>query len=149
MAFVVDSMLGALAKYLRIMGYDTAYQPHYTDQRIRELVEEGRVLLTRSRERAARYEHAILVDRDLVKDQLAVLDRTVRLTRNREAYFRRCIRCNSPLEKAKEEVAKEQVPDYVFTTQRDRTMFCPSCRRFYWPGTHRERMAGILRDWGY
>jgi uncharacterized protein len=149
MAFVVDSMLGVLAKYLRIMGYDAAYQQHYTDQRIRELVEEGRVLLTRSRERAARYEHAILVDRDLVKDQLAVLDGAVGLTRDREAYFRRCIRCNSPLEKAEEEVAREKAPDYVFTTQRDRILFCPSCRRCYWPGTHRDRMAAILRDWGY
>jgi len=149
MAFVVDSMLGALAKYLRIMGYDTAYQPQYTDQRIRELVGEGRVLLTRSSLRAAQYENSILVDRDLVKDQLAVLDRTVGLTRDRKAYFRRCIRCNSPLEKAEEEVAREKVPDYVFTTQRDRILFCPSCGRCYWPGTHRDRMEGILRDWGY
>jgi len=149
MLFVVDSMLGALARYLRIMGYDTAYQTHYTDQRIQELVGEGRVLLTRSRERAARYEDSIIVDRDLVRDQLEVVDRTVRLTRDHAGYFSRCIRCNSPLEKAEEEVAREQVPDYVFTTQRDRIMFCPSCRRFYWPGTHRERMAAILRDWGY
>jgi len=149
MAFVVDSMLGALAKYLRIMGYDAAYQPHYTDQRIRELVEEGRALLTRSRERAARYENSIIVDCDLVKDQLAVLDSAVGLDRNQERYFRRCIRCNSPLEKAEEEVARDQVPDYVFTTQRDRIQFCPSCGRCYWPGTHRDRMAAILRDWGY
>jgi uncharacterized protein with PIN domain len=149
MPFVVDSMLGALAKYLRIMGYDAAYQPHYTDQRIRELVGEGRVLLTRSRERATRYENSIIVDRDLVRDQLAVVDTTVGLDRNQERYFRRCIRCNSPLEKAEDEVAREQAPDYVFTTQRDRILFCPSCRRCYWPGTHRERMAAILRGWGY
>lgn len=73
MPFVVDSMIGALARYLRIMGYDTAYQPHYTDQRLRELVEEGRALLTKSRERAIQYENSILVDRDLVKNQLRVV----------------------------------------------------------------------------
>lgn len=149
MPFVVDSMLGALARYLRIMGYDTAYQPHYTDQGIRELVEEGRVLLTRSRARAIQHENSILVDRDLVRDQLEVVDRAVGLTRDRAGYFRRCIRCNSPLEKAEEEAAREQVPDYVFTTQRDRILFCPSCGRCYWPGTHRERMLAILRDWGF
>ena len=110
MPFVVDSMLGALAKYLRIMGYDTAYQPHYTDQGIRELVEEGRVLLTRSRERAIQHENTILVDRDLVRDQLEVVDRAVGLTRDCTGYFRRCIRCNSPLEKAGDEVSREQVP---------------------------------------
>ena len=149
MPFVVDSMLGALAKYLRIMGYDTAYQPHYTDQGIRELVEEGRVLLTRSRERAIQHETTILVDRDLVRDQLEVVDRTFGLTRDCTGYFRRCIRCNSPLEKAGDEVAREQVPDYVFTMQRERILFCPSCGRCYWPGTHRERTLAILRDWGF
>ncbi len=149
MPFVVDSMLGALARYLRIMGYDTVYQPHYTEQRLRELVEEGRVLLTRSRERAIQYENSILVDRDLVKDQLEVVDRAVGLTRDRAGYFRRCIRCNSPLEKAQEEAAREQVPDYVFTTHKDRILFCPSCGRFYWPGTHRARMLELLRDWGF
>jgi len=147
--FVVDSMLGALSKYLRIMGYDTAYHPHYTDQRMSELVAEGRVLLTRSRERALQYEDSILVDRDLVRDQLEVLDRAVGLTRDRTGYFRRCIRCNSPLEKAREEVARERVPDYVFTAHKDRILFCPSCGRCYWPGTHRERMLAILRDWGF
>ena len=149
MPFVVDSMLGALAKYLRIMGYDAAYQPQYTDQRIRELVEEGRVLLTRNHDRAMHHESSIIVDCDLVRDQLEVVDRAMGLTRDRAGYFRRCIRCNSPLEKAQEEVARQQVPDYVFTTQKDRILFCPSCARCYWPGTHRERMLAILREWGY
>lgn len=148
MLFVVDSMLGKLAKYLRIMGYDTAYHPHYTDQRIRELVNEGRVLLTRSREKAKQYENCILVDQDLVKDQLEVLDKAVGLTRDRTGYFSRCIRCNSPLEKAHAEVAREQVPDYVFTTYKDRILFCPSCGRCYWPGTHRRRMLEVLEQWG-
>jgi hypothetical protein len=149
MSFVVDSMLGKLARYLRIMGYDTAYHPHYTDERIRELVDEGRVLLTRSHERANQYENSILVDRDLVKDQLAVLDSAIGLSRDRTGYFGRCIECNSPLEKAKEEVARDQVPDYVFTTYKDRIMFCPSCGRCYWPGTHRERMLALLEEWGF
>ncbi|UCH08998.1 MAG: hypothetical protein JSV55_12885, partial [Deltaproteobacteria bacterium] len=48
MRFVADSMLGKLARYLRIMGYDTVYQKTYSDQRLLELVGEGRVLLTRS-----------------------------------------------------------------------------------------------------
>jgi len=149
MRFVVDSMLGALAKYLRIMGYDTAYHPHYTDQQVREMVNEGRVLLTRSHERANQYEKAILVDRDLVKDQLKIVDKAVGLSRDHTVYFRRCVRCNTPLEKADEEVAREQVPDYIFTTYKDRILFCPSCRRCYWPGTHRERALKLLERWGY
>jgi uncharacterized protein with PIN domain len=149
MPFVVNSMLGALARYLRIMGYDTAYQPHYTDQRLRELVDEGRMLITRSHEKAIQYKDSILVDRDLVKEQLEAVDRSIGLTRDRAGYFRRCIRCNSPLEKADVEVARQQVPDYVFTRHGNSILFCPSCGRCYWPGTHRERMLAILRDWGF
>ncbi|MBW2006368.1 MAG: hypothetical protein JRI72_17575 [Deltaproteobacteria bacterium] len=40
--FVADAMLGKLARYLRIMGYDTVYQTSYPDQRLSELVTEGR-----------------------------------------------------------------------------------------------------------
>jgi len=149
MRFVVNSMLGALAKYLRIMGYDTAYQPHYTEQQIKELVDQGRVLLTRSHERARQYEDSILVDRDLVKDQLHIVDNAAGLSRDRTAYFRRCIRCNTPLEKADEEVARHQVPDYIFTTYKDKILFCPSCGRCYWPGTHRERALKLLEQWGF
>ncbi|MBW1858438.1 MAG: hypothetical protein JRI42_09300 [Deltaproteobacteria bacterium] len=38
--FVADTMLGKLAKYLRIMGYDTFYQMSYPDQRLYELVRD-------------------------------------------------------------------------------------------------------------
>ncbi|MFW6148025.1 MAG: Mut7-C RNAse domain-containing protein [Thermodesulfobacteriota bacterium] len=149
MLFVADSMLGALAKYLRIMGYDTAYHPHYTDQQIKDLVGQGRVLVTRSQERARQYENSIFVDRDLVKEQLEIVDEAVRLSRDRTAYFGRCIRCNSPLEKAEEEVARERVPDYIFSTYKGRIFFCPSCGRCYWPGTHREGALKLLEQWGF
>lgn len=149
MLFVVDSMLGTLARYLMIMGYDTEYQSRYSDQRLSELVREGRVLLTRNRGRAKKYENAIFVGCDLVKDQLEVVDNAIKLTRDHKDWFSRCTICNSPLMRAEEEAAKENVPDYVFIKYKERILFCPSCRRFYWPGTHRGRMLKILGDWGF
>jgi uncharacterized protein with PIN domain len=149
MMFVADTMLGKLAKYLRIMGYDTFYQRSYPDQRLSELVKEGRILLTRNRATATQYSNSILVDHDLVKDQLKAVDNLLKLTRDRKEWFRRCIVCNSPLSKAKVETARENVPDFVFFTHHERIVFCPICKRFYWPGTHRVRMEERLNDWGY
>jgi uncharacterized protein with PIN domain len=148
-SFVVDGMLGALARHLRIMGYDAEYRSHCSERRLNELVEQGRVLLTRNRERARRYANSILVDCDLLKDQLMVVDEVVRLTRDRKRWFNRCIVCNFPLERAEEDAARGSVPDYVFTTHGERILFCPSCGRFYWPGTHRGRMMERFKDWGF
>ena len=149
MVFVADSMLGKLARYLRIMGYDTIYQKGYSEQRLSELVAEGRVLLTRSTVRVTEYPHSVFIDRDLVKDQLTVLDSNLRMSRDQEKWFTRCSICNSPLSKVDREGAQAHVPDYVFFRYPEKIQFCPSCKRFYWPGTHRERMLERLKDWGF
>lgn len=148
MLFVADSMLGKLARYLRIMGYDTVYQKNYAPGRLSELVEEGRVLLTRNSGIATVHSRTIFVDRDLVGDQLEVVDRRVKLTRDRSKWFTRCLVCNEPLAEVSGETARENVPDYVFFKYPEKIRFCPSCRRCYWPGTHRERMLERLKAWG-
>jgi len=147
--FVADTMLGKLAKYLRVMGYDTFYQKGYPDQRLSELVKEGRILLTRNHATATQYSNSVFIDHDLVKDQLKAVDNSLKLTQDWKEWFSRCIVCNSLLSKAELEVAQQNVPDFVFFTYHERIVFCPICKRFYWPGTHRERMVERLKKWGY
>jgi len=149
MLFVADSMLGKLARYLRIMGYDTFYKPRYPDQRLSELVREGRILLTRNRATARLYPNSIFIDHDLVKDQLKIVDSTLKLARDQRSWFSRCLICNSPLSKSEGEVAREHVPDFVFFKYPERILFCPTCKQFYWPGTHRQRTVERLKDWGF
>jgi uncharacterized protein with PIN domain len=147
--FVADSMLGKLARYLRIMGYDTFYQPRYPDQRLSDLVREGRVLLTRNRATARLYPNSIFIDHDLVKDQLTAVDTTLKLARDQKSWFSRCLICNSSLYKPEEELAREHVPDFVFSKYSERILFCPRCKKFYWPGTHRKSMVKRLKSWGF
>jgi len=149
MRFVADSMLGKLARYLRIMGYDTVYQKSYSDQRLSELVKEGRVLLTRSHARFSRYPDSIFIDRDLVRDQLQAVDKKIGLNRDQKKWFTRCSVCNSVLSKPDRAAAPQDVPDFVSFSYPQQVRFCPSCRRFYWPGTHRERMLERLKSWGF
>ena len=149
MRFVADSMLGKLARYLRIIGYDTVYQKSYSDQRLSELVGEGRLLLTRSNARFSKYPDSIFIDRDLVRDQLETVDGRIGLNRDQSKWFTRCIMCNAMLSEVDREVARAHVPDFVLFSYPEKVRFCPSCKRFYWPGTHRERMLARLKNWGF
>ncbi len=55
--FAVDEMLGTLARWLRVMGYDAVYEKDHNDDEIVDIAKrEGRILLTRDRELAARME---------------------------------------------------------------------------------------------
>src|SRR5580658_184832 len=57
-----DEMLGRLARYLRMVGLDTAYVPGLTDDEVvRRAGAEGRTLLTRDRQLARRVPGAFLV----------------------------------------------------------------------------------------
>ena len=143
-AFVVDGMLGRLAKWLRILGYDTQYSPDWDDNELARIARaEGRILLTRdlelSRRRGLR---SLRIEGDLLEGQLAQVVRALGLELDRP--FSRCAVCNTPLEKVAKHEAWGQVPPYVFQTQ-SQLYLCPECNRFYWPGTHWQHMREKLK----
>src|SRR3990172_9870927 len=49
--FVLDTHLGKLARYLRLLGFDTLYDNHYTDAELTDISDSGekRILLTRDK----------------------------------------------------------------------------------------------------
>ncbi len=147
--FVADSMLGKLAKWLRALGYDTLYQSNYKFGAIDQFVRDGRRLLTRHRETAGRYDNALLLHGNHVGEQLIELKKSVHLATDRTSWFARCLICNTLLERAKEDEARSNVPDYVFFGNIKKIRFCPTCGRYFWPGTHRKRMSGQLEVWGF
>ena len=73
MKFVVDHMLGRLAKWLRILGYDTVYSPSLDDPDLVRISQaEGRLLLTRDTGIARRKGiECLLIDSDRLEEQLA------------------------------------------------------------------------------
>jgi hypothetical protein len=152
--FAVDRTCGRLARWLRLLGHDTLYEHQLEVQRAERLVlEDRRWVVTRNRrlyaELSARLEPGaqgrpgpLLLEADHVRDQLAYLIRLLALPR--ELRLERCSRCNLPLREAAREEAMGEVPGFVLHTQQ-RFLRCPSCGRFYWPGTHPGRMEAFLR----
>ncbi len=140
-------MLGSLAKWLRILGYDTAYYPDLDDRQLVRLARaEGRVLLTRDRELSRRRGvQALLVTGEGLDEQLSEVFTRLKLVPVRS--FSRCPVCNEPLQGLAAEEARTRVPPYVAQTQHSFRQ-CPKCQRIYWRGTHWQRMEEYLAHLG-
>ncbi len=147
--FVADSMLGRLSKWLRVMGYDTHYQPFFKEGVIQELVHGGHKLLSRHRATIILYPNSMLILSDHVRDQLHEMKKEGAFTADRSKWFTRCLTCNVPLREAEAEDTRANIPEYVFHRHTSEIRFCPSCGRYFWPGSHRGRMIKQLEEWGF
>jgi uncharacterized protein with PIN domain len=145
--FLADRMLGRLSKWLRIMGQDCEYTREEDDQKIAErALEEDRVLLSRDTgllKRKRLGEHLLVESDHLERQLIQVLSRYE--IDPLENAFSRCVRCNHPLQAATTEEAGDRVPYFVRQTQ-DRLAHCPSCDRYFWGATHREKMVKRLEQ---
>jgi hypothetical protein len=148
--FIADVMLGSLARWLRVLDFDTAYDRRIEDA---ELVEraaaEGRTLLTRDRRLLERRKArgGLLIREDDVATQLRQILEELHLTVARSDLLGRCLRCNESLVDVPAEEAREKVPPFVAATQ-ERFRRCPACRRLYWRATHVEGMEKRIRAMG-
>jgi len=146
MKFIVDGMLGRLAKWLRVLGYDTTYLPHLDDDQLVRLARaEGRLLLTRDRSLAQRRGlQCLLIESDHLEEQLGQVLSEPALTG--EHPFSRCPVCNTPLQKVEKTELGGRIPPHIFRTHKDFSL-CPNCDKIYWPGTHwasmQKKLAGF------
>jgi uncharacterized protein len=141
-----DAMLGALARWLRVLGLDTAYDPGLDDRALVALAAaEGRTILTRDRkllERRLARDH-LLVRSGRVAEQLRQVLDELALRPDPAGLFTRCLRCNTPLAPVDAATARQHVPPFVARTQESFRR-CPGCGRYYWRATHVTRMERWL-----
>lgn len=149
--FMVDRMLGSLAKWLRMLGYDSRYDNELTDEQILEVARsESRIILTRDRELAGKGGGFFLATTDL-DGQLLTVSEKFALTYG--ADRRRCSVCNGKLACIDEQKARELVPAKSFEAAKEYWV-CESCGKAYWDGTHwvgimeRFRKLGLIKESG-
>jgi hypothetical protein len=146
MKFAADRMLGKLAKWLRILGYDTLYSRTLSDDRFLELANEDRILLSRNTRIVGKMapDRLIFVEGNDPKIQLEGLIRLLDLKPNPDKFFSRCTVCNGLIEPVEPQDVVGKVPDHIWT-RHNRFSKCKSCGKIYWPGSHLERSRREIR----
>jgi uncharacterized protein with PIN domain len=142
-------MLGALARWLRLLDLDVAYNPALDDPELVELaVEEDRVILTRDRRLTERRQarNHLLIRSEVVDEQVRQVLAELGIRPDPDRLLRRCPVCNALLHPVSVEEARAKIPPWVARTQSE-FRACPSCGRIYWRGTHVERMRRRLESW--
>lgn len=150
MTFVADCMLGKLARWLRILGFDVAYFSTAEDPDLVALARrEGRVLLTRDsgliEKTAKRADRLFIRGQDWEDQVVQVLDEFGLWDEVRPNT--RCLACNLPLKPLGREQARNLVSPYVGEHAASFAV-CAGCQRVFWPGTHygdMERKIARLR----
>ncbi len=150
MTFLVDCMLGKLAKWLKILGFDTVYFSRAEDDELLALArKEGRVLLTRDHAllQRAKGVKSLLIEAENWPDQVRQVLAHFKLAGAVRAYTR-CLECNVPLKPLSRAEAANLVVPFVLESS-DSFALCPCCGRVYWPGTHfeamREQIESLLK----
>ena len=140
-------MLGKLAKWLKILGFDTLFYSKIGDDELLAIArKEGRVLLTKDTgliQRADDVETLFLESEewpDQVRQVLGHFD-----LRDKVRPHTRCIDCNVVLKNLPKKNAKNLVSPFVFE-RADSFALCPSCGRVFWRGTHFEDMEAKIQD---
>jgi hypothetical protein len=146
-SFVADVMLGRLSKWLRVMGCDTHYQPFYKSGMIDVYIREGRLLLSRNRRIIEEYNPSLFIETDHVRTQLQEIIKKGHLSPDNSRWFTRCLVCNTLLKRVPIEEAKAHIPEYVYSQNNSGIHLCPSCGRYFWPGSHRTRMMDQIAEW--
>jgi hypothetical protein len=145
--FVADDMLGKLARWLRILGCDTAYHATISDAELLAVAaRETRTLLTRDTsllKRRAVGPH-LLIRFDAPRKQLRQVVEEFGLD-TEQLLFSRCLICNDPVVRVDKQKVAGKVPEYTYATQEAFSR-CPRCGRIYWAGTHHQRARQWLID---
>ena len=149
--FVLDTHLGKLSTYLRMLGFDTLYRNDFLDEELARIAsQEGRILLTRDRGLLKRgiVTHGYCVREKNPRQQLIEVLRRFDLSQAVTPY-RRCIRCNGLLEPVAKQAIIDRLPPKT-GSYYDEFHICQECKQVYWKGSHYQRMeqfiAGALQE---
>lgn len=142
MKFIADCMVGKLARWLRILGFDVAYFSKIEDENlIRLATRERRTILTRDHElikkairKKSLKQRTLLIESERWEEQVEQVLDHFKLRKKIDPNSR-CLECNEKLKFLPKSRAKNLVPPFVFE-RAESFALCPACGRVFWKGTH-------------
>ena len=157
--FVVDSMLGKLATWLRLTGNDAMFSTKIDDDEfLRIAVESGRVLLTSDEElyhRAVDAGAETMLVRGPVDERVASVFLKYNIEPFADAAISRCTKCNGELEYVGKE-EKEKIKSLVMEKTYDHYnefWYCRYCKSVFFKGgqwinieAYMNRIGELMRE---
>ncbi len=149
MRFLCDQMLGTLAKWLRLLGFNTFYvNNEMEDSELLQIAKkEKRIIVTRDKELFIRGKKQNLkvikiTSTDLDVQLIHVLN-GIRI--NEEAIFSRCSLCNTLIKKIEKGEIKDKVPEKIYKYNKI-FWLCPKCDKIYWMGSHYNKIITKINE---
>ena len=149
--FVVDAMLGNIAKKLRLLGFDSEYSSNSDDVAlIIKSKNENRILITKDvplYERAKKQKTSVIcLTNDKEVEQLSQIFKNLKLSSvSISGNSTRCTDCNQKLESVEKQNVKNRIPEGVFE-KLDNFWQCSNCNKIYWEGTHIQRLQKFVDE---
>jgi len=147
MRFIVDCMLGKLAKWLKILGFDALYFSKIEDGDLMALAQkEGRVLLSRDNGLIGKSCNikTLFIESEDWNTQVEQVLNEFELWDDVSPYSR-CIECNVELKDLPKKKARNLVTPFVFE-RAESFALCPECGRVFWKGTHHKDMEFKIEE---
>ena len=145
--FAADRTLGKLAKWLRILGFDTIFESDASNKQFYEQLDQERVLLTRTAKIRNRFaaKRLVFIEANDVYAQLRQVIDELAITRTDIRIFSMCRHCNSPIIEVNKQTIYGLVPDYIWQTH-DKFHRCRQCERIFWAGSHVEKSMEVIEQ---
>ncbi|WP_201338011.1 MULTISPECIES: Mut7-C RNAse domain-containing protein [unclassified Nitratiruptor] len=142
--FIADVHLAKVAKYMRLLGFDTLYFNQIDDSTLLQIAaKEKRYILTKDRGLAQRSDRVYLVKEKEIKGQIYEILRHFAVKQCEP--FTRCLVDNAFLQPVSKEEIIDRLPQKVIGWC-NKFWICPVCGRIYWHGTHFLRMKKFIDE---
>ena len=150
MKFLVDGMLGKLARWLRMLGQDVTYDTGLGDNELLELAKkESRVLLTKDLElykrAASRNIETNYIEGTTEPERLSEVSIRYGLALVIDMDKTHCPVCNTLLKPASKELLRDELQTNTYA-HYDKFWKCPNCGQIYWQGAHWKQINNTLNE---
>lgn len=145
--FVLDVHLGKLARYLRLLGFDSLYRNDYEDAEIVAIsLKDRRIILTRDKGilKTGAVTHGYWLREVCPRPQVREVVKALDLGRSIKP-FTRCMVCNVELCQVEKRDIVDLLPERVRENQ-DTFARCSGCHRIFWAGSHYERLQKLVGE---
>ncbi len=147
--FIVDAMLGNIAKKLRFLGYDSSYSPTINDaELIRQAKNENRIIITKDEQlvNSTKKQNLpyVLITKNEEVDQVYQIFKKFKMEKGKiNSSTSRCPLCNGKLDQIDKEQISENIPNEIFN-RIDDFWSCSDCKKVYWHGSHIDNLQKFV-----